>query len=200
MYQKFIAFLLLVISFPLILVLSILIKYSSKGPFIFKQNRIGKDSKIFTLYKIRTMVENAEELRDKYKRLNEADGPVFKIQNDPRYTKIGKLLSRTGLDELPQLVNVLKGEMAFVGPRPLPVYEGLRIPKKYRKRFSVLPGITSPWVVKGAHKLSFKQWMELDLNYVKRRSMVYDIAILFLTVKLISSVFVSMLFRSYEKK
>lgn len=151
----------------------------------FYQKRVGKDKKIFTLYKIRTMVNNAELLKEKYQQLNEANGPVFKIRDDPRYTKIGKFLAHTGLDELPQLINVIKGEMAFVGPRPLPVDEASKVPKKYEKRFSVLPGITSLWIVKGAHKLSFREWMELDLEYVRNKSVWLDMKISLLTVLLI---------------
>lgn len=152
---------------------------------IFKQKRLGKDKKPFIMYKIRTMVENAERLKSEVYGLNEADGPVFKIRNDPRYTKIGKFLAHTGLDELPQLINVLKGEMALVGPRPLPVEEAQKVPKKYERRFSVLPGMTSLWIIKGAHKLSFDEWMRLDLEYVKKKSFWLDASILFTTIRLI---------------
>ena len=155
----------------------------------------GKDEKIFTLYKIRTMIDGAEELKDKYRHLNEADGPVFKIRHDPRYTKIGKFLAHTGLDEIPQLINIIKGEISFVGPRPLPVEEGLRVPEIYEKRFSVLPGITSAWIVKGAHKLTFAQWMKLDLEYVKNKSFWYDIEILISTALLILKLIVYKLLR-----
>jgi lipopolysaccharide/colanic/teichoic acid biosynthesis glycosyltransferase len=117
------------------------------------------------------MQKNAEKRKKSLLFLNEADGPVFKIQDDPRYTKIGKILSRLGVDELPQLVNIIKADMAFVGPRPLPFEESLRIPQKYQTRFSVLPGITSLWVVKGGHALSFKKWMELDSYYVKNKTL-----------------------------
>ncbi|HRN70625.1 MAG TPA: sugar transferase, partial [Candidatus Woesebacteria bacterium] len=126
---------------------------------------------------------------------NQADGPVFKIQDDPRYTKIGKILSRIGLDELPQLINIVKGEMAFVGPRPLPLQEANQIPSRYHKRFSVLPGITSTWVVNGSHKLSFTEWMELDVLYVKNRSIFLDISI---SVKTIFLLFHSF-FRLFKK-
>lgn len=131
------------------------------------------------------MVENAEALKKKYQKLNEADEPVFKIRNDPRYTHVGKFLSHTGLDEIPQLINVIRGEMALVGPRPLPASEALKVPKEYQKRFSVLPGITSPWILKGAHKLSFRQWMELDMDYIKKRSLGFDICVFLSTMLLI---------------
>lgn len=174
-----------ILSLPLLLILFILVKLTSKGPFIFKQKRMGKDKKIFTIYKIRTMVEKADNLKSKFQNLNEADGPVFKIHDDPRYTKIGKFISHTGLDELPQLINVIKGEMSFVGPRPLPIEEALKVPKKYERRFSVLPGITSSWVVAGSHQLSFKQWMKLDLEYVNKRNIWYDLEIAVKTIFLI---------------
>ncbi|OGG02906.1 hypothetical protein A2W14_00115 [Candidatus Gottesmanbacteria bacterium RBG_16_37_8] len=137
---------------------------------------------IFTLYKIRTMVKNAEKFKNKYRSLNEADGPVFKIRNDPRYTQVGRFLAYYGLDELPQLINIIKGEMSFVGPRPLPVEEALKIPKRYNMRFSVLPGITSSWVVAGAHKLSFRRWMEKDMEYIRKKSIWYDLKIILQTI------------------
>lgn len=176
---------LLILSFPFWMVIAILIKASSKGPVLFGQKRAGKDKKIFTIYKFRTMLENAESLKKKYFHLNEADGPVFKIRNDPRYTKVGKWLSHTGLDELPQIINIIKGEMAFVGPRPLPIDEASKVPKKYEKRFSILPGITSLWVIQGSHALSFDDWMRLDIDYVLKRSVVFDSIIAFLTLLLI---------------
>lgn len=158
---------------------------NSPGSFIFSQKRTGKDKKVFIMYKIRTMVENAEDQRSKIRDQNEADGPVFKIRDDPRYTKIGKFLSHTGLDEILQLINIIKGEMAFVGPRPLPVDEALNIPRRYDGRFSVFPGLTSLWIVKGAHQLSFEKWMQLDREYVHNKSLMTDLKILFSTTLLI---------------
>ena len=184
---KLVALFLLFILSPLFLILFLLVKLSSSGPFIFKQRRLGKGQKPFKIYKIRTMIESAERLKSKYRHLNEADGPVFKIRNDPRYTKVGRFISIAGLDELPQLINILKGEMVFIGPRPLPVEEGLKIPERYKDRFSVLPGITSPWVVAGSHRLSFKKWMELDLYYIKHKSFWLDLKISLLTLKLVVS-------------
>lgn len=194
---KLIALILLILLIPLILLLLLLVKLSSKGPFIFQQKRVGRDKKIFTMLKIRTMIENAEKIQSKYYHLNESDGPIFKIHNDPRYTKIGKFLSHTGLDEIPQLVNIIKGDMAFIGPRPLPVREALKVPKKYHLRFSVLPGISSPWVIHGAHKLNFLQWMQLDLEYIKKHNLWYDIYIALTTIRLVIKLTVSKLLR-YE--
>ncbi|MFZ6035446.1 MAG: sugar transferase [Patescibacteria group bacterium] len=172
--SRILALTLLVLSLPFQAIVYLLVRSTSRGGYIFRQKRTGKDNKPFWIYKIRTMVDNAENMKKEIRALNEVDGPVFKIQNDPRYTKVGKFLSHTGLDELPQLINIMKGEMDFVGPRPLPIEEARLIPKKYQKRSSVLPGITSPWILRGAHKLSFEKWMELDLEYIKNKSLWYD--------------------------
>jgi lipopolysaccharide/colanic/teichoic acid biosynthesis glycosyltransferase len=187
--QRLIALIILMILSPLLLTLFVLVKLTSKGLFIFKQRRWGKDKKPFYIYKIRTMVENAEHLRSKIYHLNEADGPVFKIAQDPRYTKFGHFLAHSGLDELLQLINIIKGEMAFIGPRPFPVNEAKKISKKYDRRFSVLPGISSLWVVKGTDHSSFKSWMELDLEYVKKKSFSYDLAIALKTIPMLVNLF-----------
>lgn len=185
MFQKLFAMILFIALLPLFIFLFLLIRLITQNNFIFQQKRVGKNKKKFTIYKIQTMIPNAEQLQDQYLHFNQADGPVFKIFNDPRYTKIGKLLSKTGLDELPQLINIIKGEMAFVGPRPLPVKEAIKVPQKYHQRFSVLPGITSSWVVEGSHKLSFTQWMELDLKYTKEKTVLGDLLIIMKTIKIL---------------
>ena len=177
LFDLIVSFLALLLLMPLMVIISGAILISSGPPFIFSQKRSGKGRKVFTMYKFRTMVPQAEEIIEKYKHLNEADGPVFKIWEDPRYTKFGKVLAHSGFDELPQLINLLKGQMSLVGPRPLPVLEADKIPKKYQKRFSVLPGITSNWIVAGSHKLSFDEWMKLDLEYVKHWTIKEDIKI-----------------------
>ncbi len=160
------------------------------GQLIFSQKRAGKNKKPFTIYKLRTMIVGAENLKSKIKNLNEANGPVFKIYNDPRYTKLGTFLAHSGLDELPQFINVIKGEMDFVGPRPFPMKEAIKIPKKYERRFSVLPGMTSSWVTEGASHKSFDNWMKLDLDYVNKKSFLVDILIfvktIFFITKLVS--------------
>jgi lipopolysaccharide/colanic/teichoic acid biosynthesis glycosyltransferase len=185
MAQRLIALILTVLFLPLLIVFYFCVKLTSRGPFIFEQRRMGKDKRIFTMYKVRTMVLNAESLKKKLMKLNEVDGPAFKIKNDPRLTKFGKAVSSIGLDELPQLINIIKGEMAFVGPRPLPVEEALRIPKKYQKRFAVLPGVTSLWVIKGQHALDFDQWMKLDLKCINTKSRIADLKISLATAFLI---------------
>lgn len=183
--QKILAFIILVLSLPFFGLVYFLIKVEDGGDFFFKQKRIGKNKKPFVMYKFRTMVEGAEKKKVRLLKLNEVDGPVFKIRNDPRFTKVGKYLSHTGLDELPQLVNIVKGEMAFIGPRPLPTYEDNQVPKKYDERYKVLPGITSPWVIGGTHKLTFKKWMNLDVEYAKGKNFLTDAAIFFATFFLI---------------
>jgi lipopolysaccharide/colanic/teichoic acid biosynthesis glycosyltransferase len=133
------------------------------------------------------MIPNAERIKPRLKKQNQADGLVFKIRDDPRFTKFGKLLSRTGLDELPQMINVLKGEMSMVGPRPLPVKEAFRLTREQKIRELVKPGITSSWVIGGSHKLSFKKWMSLDRKYVENATFVSDLSIIKDTVILIGN-------------
>jgi lipopolysaccharide/colanic/teichoic acid biosynthesis glycosyltransferase len=164
------------------------------GTYIFRQVRVGKDGKPFLMFKLRTMRLGADEEKGKYLKFNEADGPVFKIKNDPRYTRLGKLLAYTGIDELPQIVNVLKGEMSLVGPRPLPVDEERKIALKWRiKRKSVKPGITSSWAIGGAHRLPFPQWMELDMQDINNKSSFYDAMIIVKTFRLlITNVFIAL--------
>ncbi len=202
-YQKFgkrvmdiiVSLLGLLLLSPVLLIIAILIKLNSKGPIIFKQKRTGKDGQPFIFYKFRSMFPKAEKMKKKYLGLNEASGPVFKIRNDPRYTKIGKFLSHTGLDELPQLVNVLKGEMSLVGPRPLPPEEEKKISFSYQKvRRSVKPGLVSSWILKGAHHLSFNRWMALDLEDIRKRGLLYDSLILLQTISLAIILFKDELF------
>jgi len=180
--QKIIALVLLALISPLLIVIMLLLLFTTSCSPIFSQLRLGKDKKPFMIYKFRTMIKGADGLQSKYTVQNEADGPVFKIRDDPRYTKVGRFLAHSGLDELPQLVNIIKGEMAFVGPRPLPINEALKVPAKYALRFSTLPGLTSLWVVQGSHSLSFKRWMELDMEYIENRSIAVDIQIIGKTI------------------
>jgi len=183
--KRLFAFILFILFLPLLVVLYIVVRLTSKGPFIFKQKRAGKNKKTFWIYKIRTMVEDAENQKSKIQNLNEAGFPAFKIHDDPRFTKIGKFLAHTAIDELPQLINIVKGEMSFVGPRPLPVSEAKKVAKKYEKRFSVLPGTTSLWIVEGADHSSFCRWMELDMDYINNKSFFYDLKILLATLEMI---------------
>ena len=175
---------------PILLIISLLIKFSSPGPIIFKQKRTGKNGQPFIMYKFRSMVNDAEKLKEKYQKINEADGPVFKIDNDPRFTKIGKKLSHTGLDEFPQIFNILKGEMSLVGPRPLPINEEAKIKIKYQtQRRKAKPGLVSSWLIKGGHDLSFEQWMKLDLEDIEKSNLVYDLNIIIKSLILVLKLF-----------
>jgi lipopolysaccharide/colanic/teichoic acid biosynthesis glycosyltransferase len=178
MYKLFILFLIL-ITLPIQIVISILIVISSGLPILFKQIRTGKDNTPFVLYKFRTMVIGAQNMQKRLKNKNEADGPVFKIHNDPRFTPFGRFLSHTGLDELPQLWNVFKGDMALIGPRPLPINEASKLTRWQKKRHRIKPGIISPWVLDGYHSKPFSAWMKSDIEYTKKKSFMYDLALCF---------------------
>lgn len=173
----------LIALLPLLVIAAIAVKLSSPGPIFFRQERIGLNKRRFKMLKFRSMVQNAEALMPQLEKLNEASGPVFKIKNDPRITPVGRLLRRTSIDELPQLLNVLSGDMSLVGPRPLPVrdFEGFHEDWQ-RRRFSMKPGITCLWQVGGRSDLSFQQWMELDLKYLDEWSLWLDLKILTRTV------------------
>ncbi len=172
----------LVVLSPLLLVISLLIRLTTRGPSIFLQKRMGLNGRTFTMFKFRTMVKNAESLREKALAANVMDGPVFKAPNDPRVTWIGRWLRRFSLDELPQLWNVLKGEMSLVGPRPLPVYEAKEICGELRRRVSMKPGLTGLWQASGRNEVNFKEWMRLDLEYVDHWSLKLDIIIILKTI------------------
>ncbi|HLG30808.1 MAG TPA: sugar transferase [Candidatus Brocadiales bacterium] len=174
------SFLLLVISIPLFFIIAILIKIDSKGPVFFLQKRCGKDGREFNMYKFRTMVKDAEILKKGLK--NEMDGPMFKLKNDPRITRVGRLLRKLSLDELPQLLNVLKGEMSLVGPRPLADEEMVGDDIWREIRLSVRPGMTGLWQIMGRDSGKFSDWITYDTEYVQKRSLFMDIKILFLTI------------------
>ncbi len=169
---------------PVFLIISLLIMLTSKGPVIYKQSRVGLRGRQFDLYKFRTMVTNADQIRQDLKAKNEADGPVFKIKDDPRVTGIGKFLRKTGLDELPQLVNVLNGEMSLIGPRP-PLKEETKYYKRWQlRRLSVKPGLSCFWQIKpDRNSIKFEKWMEMDLAYIDNWSLRLDFIILLKTIK-----------------
>jgi len=160
------------------------IKLSSKGPVFFKQQRSGLNGSPFSIYKFRTMATNAEQYQHELAAMNEMTGPVFKVTNDPRITPIGKWLRKFSLDELPQLFNVLRGEMSLVGPRPLPVDEVRRFNDlAHRRRLSVKPGITCLWQISGRNQITdFKDWVRLDLQYIDNWSIWLDLTILVRTL------------------
>jgi len=177
----FLSLIILPITLPISVIIAVMIAVTSRGPIFFIQKRIGRNGKEFSIIKFRSMKVGAEKLRKRYFYLNEADGPVFKIRDDPRFTRIGKFLARSALDELPQFINVLRGEMSVVGPRPLPTYEAVNLPKKYRVRELINPGITSLWVINGSHNLKFKEWMKLDREYVKYGNFGTDLRVIYKT-------------------
>ena len=169
---------------PVLLAISILIKMTSKGPIVFKQARVGLRGRQFNLYKFRTMIVNAEKLKKDLEAENEMDGPVFKIRDDPRVTNIGKFLRKTGLDELPQLFNVLKGEMSLIGPRPPLPTETIQYKRWQLRRLSVKPGLSCFWQIKpDRNNIKFEKWMELDLAYIDNWSLRLDFIILLKTIK-----------------
>ena len=167
---------------PLFIIIAIIIKTTSKGPVFFSQKRVGKNGKEFDMYKFRSMVVNAEELKEKLAAQNEMSGPMFKMKDDPRVTKVGKFIRKTSIDELPQLWNVLKGDMSLVGPRPSLPKEVAQFEKWMYKRLEVKPGLTCYWQVSGRNNIDFEDWMKLDIKYVEERSTWIDIKLIFKTV------------------
>jgi len=181
----FVSSMVLILSLPFLILIIILIKIDSKGSVFFKQTRVGKNGRLFKVYKFRTMIENAEELKEKLIYLNEQSGPVFKINNDPRITKIGKFLRKTSLDEFPQFINVLLGQMSIVGPRP-PVPKEVEQYKRWQlRRLSMKPGITCIWQVSGRNKIGFDEWMKLDLKYIDNWSLNLDFILILKTIKVV---------------
>jgi len=179
-----VSLLMIVCLSPILLLIAILIKTTSEGPVVFKQSRVGLRGRQFGLYKFRTMIANAEKLKKELEAENEADGPVFKIKDDPRVTKIGKFLRRTGLDELPQLFNILKGEMSLIGPRPPLPSETAQYKRWQLRRLSVKPGLSCFWQIKpDRNNIKFEKWMELDLAYIDNWSLRLDFIILLKTIK-----------------
>jgi lipopolysaccharide/colanic/teichoic acid biosynthesis glycosyltransferase len=169
----------------LFLIVALLIKLEDpKGPVFFKQVRVGKDGKEFYMYKFRSMVTNAEELLESLLHLNEVSGAMFKMKDDPRVTKIGKFIRKTSIDELPQLWNVLKGDMSLVGPRPPLPREVAQYTEYDKQRLLVTPGCTGLWQVSGRNDLGFNEMVELDLKYIRERSILYDLKIILKTIKI----------------
>lgn len=173
----------LVILSPLFLGVAIAIRLEDGGPVIYVQERSGKDNKPFRMYKFRTMCKDAEKLHESLLSQNELDGPAFKMKNDPRITKVGHFLRKTSIDELPQLLNILKGEMSVVGPRPLPTYETAKCTEYQKQRLAVTPGLTCYWQCSGRNDIEFDEWMELDFKYIREQSIGTDLKILLKTVK-----------------
>lgn len=174
---------LLIVASPIMLLIALVIKLTSPGPIFFVQDRVGLNKRRFKMYKFRTMEVDAEQRQLELEALNEADGPVFKMKNDPRITRPGAWLRKTSLDELPQLFNVLQGELSLVGPRPLPERDFQRFDQHwFNRRFSVKPGITCIWQISGRSETSFDKWIVQDLEYIEKWSIGLDLKILFKTV------------------
>jgi lipopolysaccharide/colanic/teichoic acid biosynthesis glycosyltransferase len=178
------------VALPILVVLcaliGIAIRLDSAGPVLYAQTRIGRDGKPFTMYKFRSMRRDAEKLRKSLDALNEAEGPVFKIKRDPRITRVGAILRKTSLDELPQLINVLLGHMSLVGPRP-PLPDEVEKYNDYQfGRLAVTPGITCIWQVEGRSSVSFDRWVELDLEYIRTQSLWLDLKILLRTIAVVA--------------
>jgi exopolysaccharide biosynthesis polyprenyl glycosylphosphotransferase len=177
-----------IFGIPILLVIgisSIAIRLTSPGPVFFKQERCGLNGRLFTMYKLRSMVNNSEQARFELETLNEMDGPVFKSSRDPRRTKIGKFLRKFSIDEFPQFYNVLRGDMSLVGPRPPLPQEVARYERWQRRRLSMKPGITCLWQISGRNEVSFQEWMKLDLTYIDNWSLLLDLKILLKTVPVV---------------
>ena len=172
----------LLLLWPVFALIALLIRADSPGPVLFKQSRVGKDGQEFWFYKFRSMVSDAEALRHLLEMQNERSGPVFKMKNDPRITRVGRVLRKFSLDELPQLINVLKGDMSLVGPRPALPKETEKYTARQRQRLLCLPGVTGLWQVSGRASLSFERSIELDLYYIERQSVGLYFRILLMTI------------------
>ena len=172
----------IIVLSPLMLAVGIAIKIEDGDPVIFTQTRIGKDGKPFKMYKFRSMWKNAEKYQSKLEDQNEADGPVFKIEDDPRITKVGKFIRRYSIDELAQLFNIIKGDMSIVGPRPALENEVECYSPYERQRLSVKPGLTCYWQCSGRSNIGFDEWMELDMKYINERSALTDLKLILKTI------------------
>ena len=186
-FDVVLSFAALVILSPLLLAIAAMIKITSPGPVLFRQTRCGLGGRRFTLYKFRSMINDAEQMRAELHQLNELDGPVFKISDDPRITPVGRWLRRFSLDELPQLWNVFRGDMSFVGPRPAVPEEVDQYEDWQRRRLRMRPGLTCTWVLEGRNHLDFKRWMQLDLKYIDNWSLWLDAKIFLRTIPIVLS-------------
>ena len=178
---------LVVVTAPIVLLAAALVWLTSRGPVVFKQQRGGLHGKPFIMYKFRTMYEGAQDDRQFLQQKNEKDGPVFKIADDPRLTLVGKFLRRSSIDELPQLFNVLAGQMSLVGPRPMWFPEAQQVTGPAKLRTAVKPGLTCLWQISGRSELSYDEWISLDRYYVLNRSLLLDLLIIIQTIPIVIS-------------
>jgi exopolysaccharide biosynthesis polyprenyl glycosylphosphotransferase len=186
-FDLVVSLILMIFLTPVLLVIAVAVKLSSSGPVIYRSTRPGMAGKPFYCFKFRTMRDQADQIQDDLEPLNESSGALFKIRRDPRLTKVGRLLRRFSLDELPQLVNVVRGEMSLVGPRPLPTRDFERLEEWHKKRYLVLPGITGLWQVSGRAELEFDDLVRLDFLYLERWSILLDMTILLRTIPAVLS-------------
>ncbi|HEY2956415.1 MAG TPA: sugar transferase [Candidatus Eisenbacteria bacterium] len=177
----------LVVTAPIMLLAAIAIRLESRGPVLYRSTRIGRGGRPFTFLKLRSMVHGADRHRHRLSHLNECDGPVFKISRDPRMTRVGRILRVTSIDEIPQFVNVLRGDMSLVGPRPPLPEEVAQYEPWQLHRLDVRPGITCLWQISGRSRIGFQEWMRLDLEYIRRRSLALDLKILLRTIPAVLS-------------
>jgi lipopolysaccharide/colanic/teichoic acid biosynthesis glycosyltransferase len=181
-----IGFLGFIVFLILYIIIGPIIKLDSKGPILFKQDRIGKHGRIFKVYKFRTMIDNAEAQKEKMMNQNKMKGPIFKIDNDPRITKFGKFLRKTSIDEFPQFINVLKGDMSVVGTRPPTLEEVKRYKADEFQRISIVPGITGMWQVNGRSDVTdFKKILQIERDYIQNWSVTLDLFIILKTIKVV---------------
>lgn len=166
---------------PILLITAIAIKIESPGRVVYSQYRVGRNGKSFKMYKFRSMIAGADEMKKKLLEQNEMSGPMFKMKEDPRVTKVGKFIRKTSIDELPQLINIIKGEMSLVGPRPSLPHEVDKFEPWMKERLNVKPGLTCIWQVSGRNDIDFEDWMKLDIKYVRERSVLLDIKLIFKT-------------------
>ena len=174
-------------AMPLMLLAALAIKLTSRGPILFRQRRVGLRGRVFTMHKFRSMHQHAEEFRPEVEELNEKGGPIFKMRRDPRVTTLGRLLRRSSIDELPQLFNVLGGQMSLVGPRPMWIDEARKAGQVAQLRAAVKPGLTCLWQISGRSELSYEEWVHLDLYYVRHRGLFLDLMILIQTLPAVLS-------------
>lgn len=175
----------LILMSPIMLITAAAVKLTSRGPVLFTQDRVGKKGKIFKMYKFRSMVVDAEDHLEELKDQNEMSGPMFKIKDDPRVTKVGRFIRKTSIDELPQLINILKGDMSLVGPRPNLPREVEKFSSYQKLKLLAKPGLTCYWQVMGRSSIDFEEWMKLDIKYIKERTTWIDIKLIFKTVKVL---------------
>jgi lipopolysaccharide/colanic/teichoic acid biosynthesis glycosyltransferase len=185
MYERVLAVMLLIVSSPLLLVISLAILIESGRPIFYRQRRVGFAGKEFSMLKFRSMVQNADQLRGGLEDSNNYNGALFKVKDDPRVTKVGKFLRRHSLDELPQLLNVAKGEMLLVGPRPCLVNEAEKFDRAAQRRFLARPGLTGLWQVSGRSDLKWDEAVKLDLYYVENWSVLLDLLIVWRTIRVV---------------